>query len=82
MRHEKFIKDTKRNAAKAVKAQETEAPDPLDFKNYDQAECPYCKSSKLLIERPRGEDDEIVREISCQSCGAGWSEVYELVDIF
>jgi len=87
MRHEDFIKDTKRNAAKAVKVvaqdQIEDAPqeDKQTYVKLRGGYCPFCESRNLNPSSSVFDKGNAYQYLDCLDCGRSWIEVYNLTDL-
>jgi C4-type Zn-finger protein len=44
-------------------------------------QCPFCKNDELKADSPEIFDTQIVRDVTCESCGEEWKDVYTLTDV-
>lgn len=42
-------------------------------------ECPFCGGSEIQSSSPEFDGSSCWREAQCDSCGAEWQDIYELV---
>ena len=80
MKHEKFVKDVQRNAAKAVRGQSSE-PDKKTYLAQGGVNCPFCGSSEIEGEGFDYEGEHIFQDIYCIDCRKEWTDIFSLTDM-
>lgn len=44
--------------------------------------CPYCGSFEIGVTEWECETAAFLEDVCCNSCGARWTEIYQLIDIY